>query len=205
MHPFIRSFFTGRRDVRWLAALAVALGASGLFHIVVWAVDGGAWAGPISWRKPILFGISGGITTASLAWALAQLPENRRSLRLAKIYTVSMAIEVALITMQQWRGVASHFNATTPFDGAVFSVMGILVLVASWPIVAWTIAAARAKHLASDRRAALLGGLLLLDLSLLVGIGLAVYGSSGFAGSEPAMIGAGSLKLPHALALHGIQ
>jgi hypothetical protein len=189
-----------------MAILAALLIASGLLHVAVWAVDGGAWAGPVSWRKPIVFGLSGGLTTASLAWVLAHLPETRRSLRLARVHVVAMALEVALIDLQRWRGVASHFNASTAFDGAVFSAMGVLVLVASWPIVAWTVDVARARDLASDRRAALLGGLLVLDLGLLVGIGLAVWGSSGFAGAEPAVIGSGgSLKLPHAIGLHALQ
>lgn len=194
-----------RRDVRWLAILALALGASGIFHLVVWAIDGGAWAGPVSWRKPIVFGISGGMTTASLAWVLAQLPETRRSHRLARVYVITMALEVALITMQRWRGVGSHFNTATLFDGAVFQVMGMLILAASWPIVAWTIDVARARTLAPDRRAAILGGLVLLDLGLFVGLGMSVWGSSPWAGSVPATIGNGSLKLPHALALHAIQ
>lgn len=194
-----------RRDVRWLAVLAAALVGSGLLHLIVWAVDGGAWAGPVSWRKPIVFGLSGGLTTASLAWVLAQLPEDRRGHRLAKIYAVSMALEVGLITMQRWRGVGSHFNTATAFDGLVFTAMGILILVASWPIVAWTIDVARARHLAADRRAAILGGLLLLDLSLLVGIGMAVWGSNGLGGTAAWTLGFGSLKLAHAIALHGIQ
>lgn len=208
MHHLVRSTLltlARRRDVRWLAILAAVLGMSGLVHLLVWAVDGGPWAGPVSWRKPIVFGLSGGLTTASLAWVLAQLPADRRSRRLAAIYVVSMALEVALITMQRWRGVGSHFNSSTALDGLVFAAMGVLILVASWPIVAWTIDVARARHLDADRRTAILGGLLLLDLGLLVGIAMAVWGSSGLAGSAPSTTHFGSLKLAHAITLHGIQ
>jgi hypothetical protein len=195
-----------RRDLRWMVVLAAALVASGSFHILVWWIDGGAWAGPVSWRKPIVFGLSGGLTTATLAWVLAQLPETRRSLRLARIHVIAMALEVGLIDMQRWRGVGSHFNAATPLDAAVFTAMGVLILVASWPIVAWTIELARARGLAPDRRVAFLGAMLLLDLGLLVGTALAIWGSSGFAGADPAVIGSGgSLKLPHAIGLHGVQ
>ena len=31
---------------------------SGAFHAVVFLVDGGSWEGPVSWRKPIVFGLS---------------------------------------------------------------------------------------------------------------------------------------------------
>jgi hypothetical protein len=194
-----------RRDVRWLVALAAVLVASGLFHVVVWAFDGGPWAGPVTWRKPIVFGLSGGITTASLAWVLAHLPEDRRSHRLAKVYTIAMLVEITLITVQKWRGVGSHFNQSSALDGAVFTLMGILILVASWPIVAWTIDVARARTLAPDRRAALFGGLMLLDLGLLVGLGLAIWGSAPVGGGEAVTTAARELKLPHAIALHGIQ
>ncbi|MBC8071418.1 MAG: hypothetical protein IAG13_24035 [Deltaproteobacteria bacterium] len=189
-----------------MVILAAVLIASGLLHVGVWAFDGGAWAGPVSWRKPIVFGLSAGLTTASLAWVIAHLPETRRSVRLARIHVVAMALEVALIDMQRWRGVASHFNSTTAFDSAVFTTMGLLILVASWPIVAWTFDLVRARDLAPDRRACLLGGMIVLDLGLLVGIGLSAWGGSGFGGADPAVIGrGGSLKLPHAIGLHALQ
>jgi hypothetical protein len=57
--------------------------------------------------------------------------------------------------MQQWRGVPSHFNYSTPFDAAVFNIMGtmivlveiVIVLIALWtffslkapPSLAWAI------------------------------------------------------------------
>jgi hypothetical protein len=45
---------------RFLYGVGVFLVASGLFHLTVFLVDGGPWAGPISWRKPATFGLSFG-------------------------------------------------------------------------------------------------------------------------------------------------
>lgn len=50
----------------FLYAAGVLLLGSGLFHTLVFLPDGGGWDGPLSWRKPILFGFSFGITVLSL-------------------------------------------------------------------------------------------------------------------------------------------
>ena len=39
-------------------ACAALLLASGVFHGFVFLFDGGAWEGPVSWRKPIVFGLT---------------------------------------------------------------------------------------------------------------------------------------------------
>ena len=41
---------------------------SGLVHSLAWLVTGESWDGPLSIRKPILFGISTGVTLISLGW-----------------------------------------------------------------------------------------------------------------------------------------
>jgi hypothetical protein len=38
-------------------SIAGLLVLSGLFHLLVYAVDGGPWEGPVSWRKPVTFGL----------------------------------------------------------------------------------------------------------------------------------------------------
>ncbi|MEV4257971.1 hypothetical protein AB0J52_32825, partial [Spirillospora sp. NPDC049652] len=63
------SFWTrGRRVERACYAVGVLLFLSGLAHLAVYAVDGGPWTGPLSWRKPITFGLSFGLTVVSLTW-----------------------------------------------------------------------------------------------------------------------------------------
>ena len=53
--------------------VGAALMLVGLAHLLAWLVVGGAWAGPISFRKPTTFGISFGLTTITLAWVAGQL------------------------------------------------------------------------------------------------------------------------------------
>ncbi len=201
-----RLFATLDRDRRLLLRVAVVYALAGLLHVLVWAIDGGAWAGDVSWRKPIVFGLSGAITTASLAWALGAVKPSRVRSRGVRIYVVAMTIEIALITIQRWRGVASHFNSTTALDGAIFQLMGLLIVVASVPIVRWTIAVLRDRTLDPERRAMVGGGLVLLVSGLVIGMALTQLGSIGRIAEIPRLAAAGKGLVPaHALALHGIQ
>ncbi len=201
-----RLFATLDRDRRLLVQIAMLYATSGLFHLVVWVIDGGAWAGDVSWRKPIVFGLSGSITTASLAWALGAVKPSHVRSRGVRIYAVAMTLEIALITVQRWRGVASHFNTATITDGVVFQLMGILIVVASVPIVRWTLAVLRDRTLDPERRATVGGGLVLLVSGLVVGLALAQLGSIGRIVELPSLVTAARGLVPaHALALHGIQ
>ena len=59
-------------ETRLLVLLGLALTASGVMHLFVWLAAGlPSLAGPVSWRKPIVFGLSGGITTLSVAWIVS--------------------------------------------------------------------------------------------------------------------------------------
>lgn len=194
------------REQRWLLVLAGLYASSGLLHVLVWWLDPSPWAGDVSWRKPIVFGLSGAITTASLAWALGGVPASRGRTSGAWIYGVAMTLEIGLITMQRWRGVASHFNTATPFDTAVFNAMGALIMVASLPVVSWTRAAWRNPALDPARRVAIVGGLVLLDVGLLVGVSIAGLGSAMRALGDAGGIATARALVPaHALGLHGPQ
>ncbi|MFW6051082.1 MAG: hypothetical protein ACODAU_07900 [Myxococcota bacterium] len=197
------------RDVRWVVGLGMVLLGSGLFHLGVFAVDGGPWEGPVSWRKPIVFGLSGGVTSLSLAWVMSLLPAGRRRARLGAVYAWAMGLEVLLITLQRWRGVPSHFNRSTVFDGVVFNLMAVLILAVLVVTVLWTVDTWRARSLPPDAAAAARGGLLLLLAGHGVGIAIIVHANvlllQGSA-HDPAVFGAaGLLKIPHGLALHAIQ
>src|SRR5918993_4166544 len=126
MGTSLRRYWDERTSYQsFLYAAGVLLLASGLVHSVVFLLDGGGWDGPLSWRKPILFGFSFGITVLSLGWVLSFLPRRRRlGWLLAGPLGVASVAEVLLITMQRWRGVPSHFNEATAFDAAVFNAMG---------------------------------------------------------------------------------
>jgi hypothetical protein len=197
-------------DVRWVAAVGLVLTASGLAHVGVWALDGfGQWAGPVSWRKAIVFGLSGGVTSLSLAWVMTQLPRTRLRRRLGAVFAWAMGVEVFLITMQRWRGVASHFNDATLIDGAVFSLMGLLITVVVIVTVVWTVQAFRQQALPADVALAMRAGLMLLLAAHLLGYAILAHAEVAMAANpsaDPTVLGAaGLMKLPHGLALHGLQ
>src|SRR6059058_736455 len=100
-------------------ATGVLLVLSGLAHLVVFAVDGGPWDGPVSWRKPVTFGVSFGVTLIAVAWVTSYLRvgPRLRALLLA-VFAADCVVEVGGITLQAWRGVPSHLDMETPFDTA---------------------------------------------------------------------------------------
>jgi len=182
---------------------------SGLFHVLVFLIWGGSWEGPISWRKPILFGITGGLTTVSVAWVLGYLAQRKSLLVLSWVFAVSMFIEVGLISMQKWRGVASHFNVTTPFDEIVFATMGTLIMIVAVIIAIVTVRSFRFLNARPEMKLAIRAGLLFLNLTNVLGMILVAYGNyimQVSPGHAPNIYGqAGVMKIPHGLAIHAIQ
>ena len=121
-------------------AIGGALIASGIYHLVLLWMTSADWSGPVSLRKPGLFGVSAGMTVWSIAWVLTQLVPRRNDPLFATLLSVGLLLEVGFITMQQWRGVPSHFNRTTPFDATIESIMlGLILLVTVG--IAWLVAA----------------------------------------------------------------
>lgn len=53
---------------RFAYVCGALLALSGVVHLGVYLVDGGPWGGPISWRKPVVFGLSFGIAIVTLGW-----------------------------------------------------------------------------------------------------------------------------------------
>ena len=198
------------RDRRgWpLAVIGLVLIASGLGHLIVWAMLGGPWEGPVTWRKPILFGISGGLTSLSLGWAWSNLPWRRGDRWLAASVAWALLIEVAAIDLQAWRGVASHFNRSTPLDSFLYDAMGVLIL---WVTLVAVDLTGRflwqPTGLPADMLLAARAGLVLLVISCLLGIWVSVHGDMRMAaGLEPERYGAAGVpKFPHGAVIHALQ
>ena len=181
---------------------------SGLLHGLVWAVAGGPWEGPVTWRKPILFGISGGLTALSLGWAWSKLPWRRGDAWLAAATAGALLVEVGLIDLQRWRGVASHFNRGTPLDSFLYDLMGLLILGVTLVSIDLTIRfLVRPVGLPADMLLAARAGLVLLSVSCLVGIWASVHGDLRAAsGMPPEKFGAaGVTKFPHGAVIHALQ
>lgn len=211
MRASLRAYWQASASYQRFVYLVGALFAlSGICHTGVFLVDGGPWEGPLSWRKPISFSFSFALIAISLAWVLTFLP--RRPVLgwlVMGVFGVSSAIETALIAMQTWRGVASHFNFDTDFDGLVFSMMGNMIAFVVLTIIAITVWSFVSLKAPASFSWAIKGGLLLL----LVGQGLGgLLIREGFqqvesgAVTSPLIFGAqGVLNVPHAVSLHALQ
>ncbi len=200
------------RSQRVLYAAGVLLVLGGLAHLGVWMVSGTAWEGPLSYRKPMLFGLATGVTCISLAWVAGWLPGRRRSWIVACIIAGCAVVEVGLITLQTWRGVPSHFNTATPFDKTVGYAIDVLITGVTFGIADMTLRAFRPLQrggipLARDRVVAIRWGMVLLLLSCLFGYGMLVYGIVRVnAGLSPEIFGeAGVPKFVHGMPMHAIQ
>lgn len=84
--------------------------------------------GAPAWNKPLKFALSGAIYGATFLWLLTFIQGRRFWVQLAASATaVALIGEQVLINLQVLRSVPSHFNVSTPFDAAVYSVMGALI------------------------------------------------------------------------------
>jgi hypothetical protein len=199
-------------DGRPVERLAYVVGAvlllSGLAHLGVQAVLGGPWDGPVSWRKPTTFGLSFGLTVLSVTWVASflRVSERLRTGLLAGFLLASVA-EVALIDLQAWRRVPSHFNFETPFDVRVTMVLaaggGVLLLVLG---ALFAQALRPQPELDPELRLAVRLGFGALLAGLAIGAVMIGIGTALVRGGDPraAYHGAGVLKLAHAVGLHGI-
>src|SRR5690606_3667001 len=134
--------------IRRLWRSSPPLTAVGLLMLIVAAasavgvyVDPRVITGAPAWLKPFKFAISTAVYSLTLAWFFGWLSAWPRMRRVVGWTTaIVFVLEVAIIDLQAWRGTTSHFNASTPFDGALFYVMGaaimIQTLVSIWVAVA---------------------------------------------------------------------
>ena len=125
---------SGARHVARLCHVTgLLLVLSGLAHLMVFAVDGGPWDGPVSWRKPVTFGVSFGVTLIAVTWVTSYLRVGPRlRILLLAVFAADCVVEVGGITLQAWRRVPSHLDMETSFDTAVSMTLavggGILVV-----------------------------------------------------------------------------
>jgi hypothetical protein len=117
-----------RRGHRGLFAFAVAMAVLTPVLAVLAVVDDRVLLGAPLWFKPLKFAISLALYAATLAWMLGQLRE-RTMQRTAWIVTAAAAIEMAVIVGQAAVGNRSHYNMDTPLSAALWSVMGVTIVV----------------------------------------------------------------------------
>jgi len=182
----------------------------GLAHLVAWLAVGGAWQGPVSFRKPTTFGISFGLTTITLAWVTGHLriSDRTRWLLLGPLAAADTT-EVAWVSTQRWRGVASHFNFATTLDTSLFLLGAAAIAVTVTAILALTVLAFTAMRAAPSMALAVRVGLLILLVAQGVGGWMIGHGvgpaSDGVTQGLTTFGAAGVMKVPHAVAMHAVQ
>jgi hypothetical protein len=207
----------GRTSALWPGArpgerLCHATGAvlvlSGLAHLLVFAVDGGPWDGPVSWRKPVTFGLSFGLTLIAVTWVTSYLRIGARPRAvLLAVFAADCIVEVAGITLQAWRHVPSHLNTETRFDTVVAMTLavggGVLVVVLS------AFAAAAFRHRPDGppgMALALRSGFAILMVALLSGAAMIIRGVvlSRAGHQQTAYHSTAPLKPLHGVSLHAV-
>jgi hypothetical protein len=154
------------------------------------------------------FGLSFGLTLMTITWVASFLDlKDRTRTRLLGAFTFASVLETALVTLQVWRGVPSHFNVETAFDATVAQAlavggMGLVVL-----IVLFTVAAFRENPgVPVSMRFAIRVGFATLLAALVVGGLMIARGMVLVFGGDPqaAYAAGGFLKPIHAVTMHAI-
>ena len=198
-----------------LARLAVAFFALGTVTLILQSVDGRTLDGVNVWVKPTKFFVSIGVFAATHAWFFGYVePAYRRSrlLRATVFATVASAsLEMAYITLQAARGVASHFNLATPLENLAYSLMGLfaVILVGTTLPIAYAVARRPLPGLRPDVRAAVVVGLVLtfmLGGLLTFRMGNNLGHSVGATGGQLPILGwnrsGGDLRVAHFFGMH---
>ena len=116
-----------------LAALAASL--------VGLVVDPRIITGAPAWLKPAKFAASIALYTFTLAWIFTFIPEWAKTRRIVGWTTaIALVLEIVIIDLQAWRGTTSHFNVGTTFDGVLWTIMGLAIVVQTLSTVAVAIA-----------------------------------------------------------------
>lgn len=188
----------------------LALLFSGLGHLPFLFLRQVGWEDPVSFRKPILFGISGGLTLWSLLYVIHLLGSSRQMRFVANALIFTLLPEVALITFQAWRGVPSHFNNSGMVNSLIEFAMLIFILIATG-IIFWlsyrVFQTGALDSIAPAMKLALQAGLVYLSISCAIGMVITAIGKQQIASGGVAELyrGSGVLKFPHGIAIHAIQ
>jgi len=198
----------GTMAERGAYVVGVVLILSGLAHLAVLIVSSGPWHGPVSLRKPTTFGLSFGLTLITIVWVSTFLTVRRRTRAVVVgVFTVACVTETALVTMQAWRGVPSHFNVETTFDAVVARALAVggfalVVIIVSLTAIAFRTNAMVPRSLLTAIRV----GFMALLAAQLTGAAMIARGMTLALKGEPlaAYASGGMLKPAHAVMMHGV-
>jgi hypothetical protein len=219
------------RTDRPLTAVGLLMVPALVASIVGLMVDPRVIAGAPAWLKPAKFAASIAIYTLTLAWVFSYLPAWTKTRRSVSWTSAAVfVLELIIIDLQAWRGTTSHFNVSTRLDTALFTTMGIAIVVQTLTSVAVAVALWRERF--ADRAlgwalrfgltvtivGAFTGGLMTRPTAAQLAEGraterLTVAGAHtvGAPDGGPGLPGTGwsrehgDLRVPHFIGLHALQ
>lgn len=202
-------FSMNKLSNRWNRVLlygGIFLVLLGAFHIAVQLIAPRPWESNIGWRKPILFGVSTGITLVSLSW-VARFVTTRRGRAAALIISILAPLEVLIITVQTWRNVPAHFNNGSTVDQMLTNSIDAMLVAITLAIFYLTWQSFRIQDLEPDWLLSLRLGMIYLSIGCMLGFGVAIYGNIILAtGGDPAAVAPNGVpKFVHGMPVHALQ
>lgn len=198
-----------RADALFAVCVAV-LGAVALFDSRVLP------NGENTWLKPLRFALAFAVHAFTLD-VLRRLCARDEALDLwfalgRRVQLSAMWVELACIATQGARGVTSHFNTSTPFDAAIFTIMGLGTLALFIGYAAMAVSLIRRPGPSRLVDVATMAGLVLSVAGGVVGVVMvSAFGGHGVGaggGSVPLFgwrITGGDLRVPHFVGIHALQ
>jgi hypothetical protein len=218
-----------RNDAPLTATAAVMLVAFAAC-VVGLLVDQRVVLGAPVWLKPAKFAISIAVYCLTLAAVFEYIPSFARTRRsVGSLTALAMLLEMAIISGQAARGTTSHFNVSTPFNAALFAIMGVAIVTQTLSTVAVAVALFRQRFEDPSLGWALRLGLVLTIAGALLGgvmtrpthaqldemhqgrVAVSGAHTVGAPDGGPGMPGTGwsrehgDLRAPHFFGLHALQ
>ena len=215
MHQLKNVFTTVKRESPILYGIVIFHFLLALGCFIGWMLDDRMLAGLNVWVKPMKFSISGGIYVLTCGFLITLYPFSKRKKNIVNnIISWTMAFEICIVVFQGARGVRSHYNQSSLFDGILFGMMGLLIAIIVCTMVFFIIETIRLK-LETERPVqwgillgwivvlygSWVGGLMIGQMAHNVGV---ADGGEGLPLINWSTI-AGDLRIAHFFGLHGIQ
>jgi hypothetical protein len=183
--------------------------------------------GAPAWLKPMKFAVSIAIYCFTMLWLLTFVKGRPRLTALvAWVTAAGLGVEMVLIVGQVVRGTTSHFNIATPFDAAVWSSMGAIIVSVWAASLLLTVLLVLQRGLDPTFAWSLRLGLAVAAVGMGVAFLMTTPTPEQLAGGSPTIAGAhsvgvadggpgmpvtgwstvgGDVRVPHFFGLHGLQ
>ena len=210
------------KSLFWLAVISV-VGA--LVLVPLWILDSRELLGVSVWEKPIKFFISSAIFSFTYSWLSSFITKGARWVKLAGLFiTISLTVELVLISAMAILGTTSHFNVSSPTAIVIWSLMATFISIVLFSTIFISLMILLQKQEFNLKLALALG-----SINTAVGMGLAylmtwptdaqLANYQGIAGAHAVGVSdggpglpflgwstvAGDLRVGHFFGLHSIQ